>query len=458
MSNDVSIVAVADEREALRGSARDEEILANEPRNLLVLAFLNVFQRAAWIFKTESVIIPRFLDVIAGSGAMRGWLPILNRVGQSFPPLLMADRLRQAPLKRKPLLITATAMGLCMLSLAGLWLALGETTRPWLPFVFLGIYVAFFVTNGFNQIIQGTLSGKLIRADRRGKLLATAGLIGSVLSVSLAWYLLQQWMQAGRMFPHGGYVMIFGFAGCGFVIAGLLSFALREPVDDPSSAPARGSKHALRDAWQVFRTDRTFRRAATVAMLFISVQFLFPHFQAFSRHRWGSQNEGYHLMIWVVAQNAAVGVLSFLSGTVADRFGNRLAIRIQVFLCSLTPVLTLVLTHGGFVEDGRRWFWIAFVFLGLVPVTMKTFINYTLELTTPENHPRYVSTMSVCFAVPFVLSPGVGWLVDRIGFEPIFASIAGSIFIGFLLTFRMAEPRESTTSNVAEGENLKDFP
>ncbi|MFP6764196.1 MAG: MFS transporter [Planctomycetaceae bacterium] len=176
-------------------------------------------------------------------------------------------------------------------------------------------------------------------------------------------------------------------------------------------------------------------------MLFISVQFLFPHFQAFSRHRWGSHDEGYHLMIWVIAQNAAVGGLSFVSGNIADRFGNRLAIRIQVLLCSLTPVLTLILTHEDLIDDGRRWFWIAFVFLGLVPVTMKAFINYTLELSTPENHPRYVSTMSVCFALPFVFSPAIGWLIDWIGFEPIFACIAVSIFIGFLLTFRMSEPR-----------------
>lgn len=438
---------------AARGS-REEEILSSEPRNLLVLAFLNVFQRAAWIFKTESVIIPRFVDVIAGSGAMRGWLPILNRAGQSLPPLFLADRLRRTPVKCRALLITATAMGLCMLSLAGLWLALGETTRSWLPFVFLGIYVSFFVTNGFNQIIQGTLSGKLIRPDRRGKLLATAGLIGSVVSISLAWFLLQRWLGAGLTFPNGGYVMIFGFAGCGFMVAGLLSFALHEPPDEPTDQPARSPRRALQEAWQVFRSDRAFRRAALVAMLFISVQFLFPHFQAFSRHRWGSRDEGFHLMIWVIAQNASVGGLSFLSGTIADRFGNRLAIRIQILLCSLTPLLTLALTHETLIVDGQRWFWIAFVFLGLVPVTMKTFINYTLELTTPENHPRYVSTMSVCFAVPFVLSPAVGWLIDRIGFEPIFASIFGSIFIGFLLTFRMAEPRGPRAHIAAPDEEI----
>ena len=74
---------------------------------------------------------------------------------------------------------------------------------------------------------------------------------------------------------------------------------------------------------------------------------------------------------------------------------------------------------------------------------MKTFINYTLELTDAANHPRYVSTMGLCFAVPFILSPLVGMLIDVVGFEPIFLAISGLIGIGALLTFRMSEPRHS---------------
>ena len=60
--------------------------------------------------------------------------------------------------------------------------------------------------------------------------------------------------------------------------------------------------------------------------------------------------------------------------------------------------------------------------------------------------PRYVSTMGLCFAVPFILSPLVGKLIDVIGFQPIFLAISGLIGVGALLTFRMAEPRHSQTS------------
>jgi hypothetical protein len=185
----------------------------------------------------------------------------------------------------------------------------------------------------------------------------------------------------------------------------------------------RPVRQAFADAWDIFRQDVAFRRAAIVAMLFISVQLLFPHFQSLGRRNLGSDAEGHHLILWIIAQNAAVGIFSWMSGTIADRTGYRLAIRIQVFACCFTPLLALLLTST-LLEHGEQWFWAAFVFLGLVPVTMKSFINYALELT-----------------VPFVLSPLVGWLIDLVGYEPIFVAISVAMGLGGVLTFRMSEPR-----------------
>jgi MFS family permease len=441
---------VSDSQSSAEGSStdqpRDLQVVDDEPRNLLVLALFNVTLRFSWIFKTESVLIPRFMDVIDGSGFVRGFLPVFNRFGQSVVPLFLADRLRRAPLKRRVLQTTSTLMGACFLSLAGLWYWLGEPVGggapAWMPAAFLTIYVVFFVVSGMNQLALGTIQGKLIRANRRGRLMAVAGVTGSIISITLAWFLLQRWLQEPLQLPGSGYVLIFGFAGAGFVLARLLTLPLREPADNECPLTARSAKQAVTDAWQVIRHDHEFRRAAIVAMLFITVQFLFPHFQAFGRSRIPKEDEGFHLMLWVIAQNGAVGVFSWASGIIADRYGNRLAIRIQVFLCTLTPLMALLLISDLIVE-GHNYFWLAFVFLGLVPVTMKTFVNYTLELTDAANHPRYVSTMGLCFAVPFVLSPLIGKLIDIIGFQPIFLAISVLIGVGALLTFRMAEPRHS---------------
>ena len=101
----------------------DAEIERREPRNLAVLAVHQIILRVGWIFKTESVIMPAFLDTIAGAGWLRGCLPVLNRFGQSIPPVLYADQLRRARLKKRVLATCVMLMAVPFAILAAVWFA-----------------------------------------------------------------------------------------------------------------------------------------------------------------------------------------------------------------------------------------------------------------------------------------------------------------------------------------------
>ena len=425
-------------RERATDDAVEPSIGQLEPHNLLALSAYSVLLRFAWIFKTESVIIPAFLDSIAGAGWLRGCLPVLNRFGQSLPPMLFARRLRRARHKKWSLFGTAVGLGIPLLILAALWLMLDDKQQPWLPAVFLFLYLVFFVSSGLNQLSFGTLQGKLIRPDRRGELLGMSGLVGSVASVIGAWFLLRRWLSL----PDHGFGLIFGFSGLGFVVAAATCFFVREPAD---VADGNSSEHhgGVRASIRLLRRDSHFRWLAIVAMLFIAIQLLFPHFQALGREQIPADDKeeyGYQLMLWVIAQNVAVGVFSFVSGKLADRLGNRLSLQWQVFGTALVPLLALLFTSG-FAGFETKHFWLTFFFLGLTPVTIKTLTNYALELAEADQHPLYVSTLHACLAVPFFFSPLVGWLVDLLGFEKVFLGVSGVIALGWLASLKLVEPR-----------------
>jgi hypothetical protein len=407
-----------------------------EPHNLLALSAYSVLLRFAWIFKTESVIIPAFLDSIAGAGWLRGCLPVLNRFGQSLPPIFFAGPLRAAPVKKWSLLGTSAGLGCSMIAVAAWWRRRDEIPPWFLPPVFLLLYLIFFAANGLNQQVFGTLQGKLIRADRRGELLGLSGIGGSVASIIGAWFLLQYWLSL----PDRGFGYIFGFSGLGFLVAGAMCLFVKEPADETSAEKPSLGGGGVRASLRLIHDDREFRRLAVVAMLFIAIQLLFPHFQALGQRHVEDDQIAFQLMLWVIAQNAAVGLFSWVSGKLADRFGNRLSLRLQVFGTAIVPLLALFFTSG-LGDWGMQQFWITFFFLGLTPVTIKTLTNYALELTDPDRHPLYVATLHACLAVPFLLSPLVGWLVDRLGFESVFLGVSGVIFLGGLASFRLIEPR-----------------
>ncbi len=421
---------------------RRELIEAHEPRNIVMLAGFEVTQRVAWIFKTESVIIPAVIDIISGAGWVRGCLPVLNRLGQSIPPLFLAERLRNSRLKHHWLFVTTLLGAAIFAILSLLWSLVEDKRQPLMTVAFLLLYALFFGSTGVNQLAVGTVQGKLIRAHRRGRLLTIAGLVGSLAAITAALLFLTRWLQ---MPDNTGFTWIFAFTACGFAFAALLLVGLFEPPDEQIATPRRTPRHHFSAAWQLYRQDRSFRRAANVGMLFMGSMLLFPHYRWLAAEQLGTGS--LDMVEWVIAQNIGVGVFSPLSGMLADRHGNRMVMRLQIFLAALVPLLALVMASGWVPHAGES-FWIVFVFLGLVPVSIKTIFNYTLELAEEAEHPRYLSTMRICFAVPFVISPLAGLLLDLFPGESrltgaclLFGTVSLLLMLGGVLTFRMAEPR-----------------
>jgi hypothetical protein len=114
--------------------------------------------------------------------------------------------------------------------------------------------------------------------------------------------------------------------------------------------------------------------------------------------------------------------------------------RLLIFASAVPPAFALSLLYfpGGL---GMQLFWLVYVPLGVTPLVLRTVLNYALEICEPEEHPRYLSTVSLGLAAPFMLSPLVGWLIDAIDFEPVFFATVVLVCLSGWLTFRLDEPR-----------------
>jgi MFS family permease len=247
---------------------------------------------------------------------------------------------------------------------------------------------------------------------------------------------------------------IFGFAGCCFGVAALFALVLTEPSHGYSPPRHSVTQNIVR-AWRAVVDDRQFRRLALVAMSFGTSMMLFPHYQALGRERLGLTFV--HLTSWVVVQNFGTAVFSLLAGPLADGRGNRLVLRMLFVGLFSLPLLSLYLAHAGAV--GARNYWLVFLFVGVSPITVRIMNNYALEISRIEDHPRYLSALGLCIAMPIFLAPLVGLLVDWIGFETVFLAVATILFGGWLMTFRLVEPRHrppeptpSSSSSSSSGE------
>lgn len=421
------------DKESSDGVSDDEPSQPNATRNLCVLALQQITLRVGWIFKTESVIMPAFLDMIAGPGWVRGFLPVLNRLGQSIPQFLFADFLRATPFKRKALGWTAVLMGVPFLILSGLLQVPNAVGSIWLPILFLVLYLFFFSMTGLNQLSFGTVTGKLIPANRRGRLIAVSGILSVTLAITAAWNLMPGWLSLGAV----GFSRTFLFVGSFFCLAGTASLLLREEPDDYQR---KKRANPFGDGLRRVKSDSHLARLLVVGMLFVCSLLLTPHYQALAR---GGKPDLSGLMFWVVSQNASAGVMALVSGLIADRFGFRLAMRLMLFLSACCPLVAIAVS----LWANPDWFVLAFMLFGAIPNTFRTLDSYSLELTTEEKHAQYISTLKLFMPIALFLSPLVGAIIDTIGFAPVFVTIGVVNMAGVVMTFFIEEPRHWDRTN-----------
>ena len=389
--------------------------------------------RIGWMFKTESIIMPAFMDLIGGASWQRGCLPMLNRLGQSIPPLLFSDRIRNVRFKKNALCLWTTMAGSCFIILAICWWGTGGQNRAWWPWLFLTLYSVFFIVSGVNQLLFNTLIGKLVVAEQRGKLAAAGSLIGGLAFTVLAFWLMQPWLDSTP--PQFG--LIFGASGLAMISAVAIAWWFIEVADD-QQGDLRSGIEIVANARSMVVQDRNFCLLAIAGAMFGMSITLSPHYQAIAREK---LHTGYHtLLYWIVAQQVGVALLSVPAGWFADRFGNRSILQILMGLLCVAPSMLILLQW--FDSPLQVFYLVIFFLLGLTPLAFRYFNNYALEITSPENHPAYLSTISCCISLPVIVSSLlVGWLIDVIGLNAVFGGVLALLLVGWAATFLLAEPR-----------------
>lgn len=410
---------------------------ASHRANLWLLIFHQILFRVGWTFKTESVVLPGFLDFLAGPGAgiYRGFLPILNRAGQGVFPLFLARLMDHVPTKRFTLVTFCGLLALPLALMAVLALGYGEIGRRSAAVTFLAVYFLFSGIYGLYQVAFNTVQGKLIRPDYRGRLMSYSTFWGTIPAVLVGFLVLRSWLSGDS--PH--YDIVFSTSACLFILSGVLCLLLREPGKN-------GTRHEVTtiNFWEPFirsfRTRPGLRGLWLVSMVYSFSLALVPHYQAFARERLHISADQQYL--WVIAQSASVGVFSVLVGWLADRFGNRLTFALLVFCSAMTPAWCLAMLHlpRSWVESG---IWFTFLTLAFTTLTPRLAVNYALELVPAQEHAVATAGLQVAITLPLLASPLWGWIIELWGFEGLLRAAIVVISLAGVMSIFLPEPRSS---------------
>jgi hypothetical protein len=256
---------------------------------------------------------------------------------------------------------------------------------------------------------------------------------GMIPSTLLAWWLLPGWL--GRS---DGFTPLFMFVAVCFALSALCAVLLFERPGEaqPAGRPWRGT---LREIRRCLRHDGNLRRLVIVAALLAGAPLLAPHYQALAVKKLHLKLDD--LVLPVITLNASVSFLSLVVGPLADARGYRLTLQLMIFAALGAPLYAVALAWLP-IDVAGRLFWLIYLPQGVSPLLLAVLMNYTLETCSPDQHPLYLSTVNLFLTVPVFFSPGVGWLIDRVGFVPVLLGGAAMIFCGGCLSLGLREPRQ----------------
>ena len=219
--------------------------------------------------------MPGFVHALGGSGVIRGFLPLISRFGRSFPQFIAAHRVNRLRHKWPALFIASLVMAIAWGFLSSVIFLFSDVGPRLMLVTFFLAYTVHWIANGNAMLFAGVIQGKLIPADRRGRLLAASNTTGCFLAIVAVYFLLERWLARGN----NGYGMIFGMTSLLFFVSAFSVPALKERPDPPEAESVKFRSFIASSA-SIISKDRNFRRLIYVVSMFYAFHFLFPHYTA----------------------------------------------------------------------------------------------------------------------------------------------------------------------------------
>ena len=399
-----------------------------------------VFFGVGMAFMSQTTVLPSFISQLTDSAPLIGLSSTIMSGAWLLPQLVAANYLADKE-RKKPYLMLSAAIGRPFIWLVALVLFVAGDISPTLIlgvlFVSLAIYMG---TDSLATVAWFDMLGNIIPATRRGRLYATAQITMGLLTVGAGAVINALLGPQGPPFPQN-YALVFFLAGLSLLVSLGALVPLREPIR-PTPVRRLPWGEFVPKLLTVLKENRTFNLATFVRLLVGLSGMALPFYVVYATDQLhlGTESVGIFLSSQVIG-----GILAgFAWGYLNERSGSRIVIQGSTIVAAISPLLALL------IGPVARWtgasvtylYALIFVAIGALNASMMPgFLNYILELAPAEERTTYIALTntlcSVLLLVPFL----GGWIVQVTSYPVLFAATAAGIVLGFLLTFRLEEPR-----------------
>jgi hypothetical protein len=406
---------------------------------------LTVFNGAVFNFAKRLIdpplVLTWFVSRLTSSNFLIGLVTPLGNSGWFLPQIFISARIQRMQRKMPNYTAAAVARVFCWLLLvAALWLL----DDPVLLLAsFFVLYTVASLGAGLAGLTFFDVLAKTIPAWRRGSLFAWRQFLGGGLALGAGWIVKTVLNHSALPFPRG-HAFLFALY-CVLIAPAMGAFiAVREPAGGTIAELVTVGEQ-LRRARQLLVEDHVYRRYIAAQLSLTMAIIALPFYGVYARNVLGAP-EG---MVGVYVTTRVVSQLLFNLpwGSVSDRHGNRLVMRLLSLGKGLAALLALALVAAvGLLHPQGAWLPYSVLPLFFLegatwPAHVLTGSNFLLELVSEAERPLYLGLSNTLKGMALMISAMGGLLVDLFGFAGPFALSLGLCVAGYVLTMGLPEPR-----------------
>ena len=354
---------------------------------------------------------------------------------QPFLSPYVRRRSRALPLYRAMAVIRVGALALLSLALA----FLGPQAS--LLSAFMVLFTVYCVAAGTAALPFLSVVAKTIPPERRGRYFGWRRFAGGLLAMGGAVLVKIVLSPDSALDFPANYALLFA-GGCLVTLVMVVTFCLVEEPSGPAEPDESVAVEPFRRRLGRALQDGNYARYLGLRVALAVASWALPFYAVYARRELGVSGDV--VGTYVMASTAAAIVSNLALGWIGDRHGNRLLVRLAALTALLPPaaVLLSVWLTGPALEQSAL-FTSVFVFQGLHNTAQSIgSSNYLLELGSASQRITYVSAAHGLIGLALLGSPLGGAMVDRMGFDILFAVSLVSALVAVVLSTGLREPRE----------------
>jgi len=395
------------------------------------------------------LVLTWFVNQLTPSNLLAGLVAPMSTGGWFLPQLFISGRVQRMERKMPSYILAAVIRSTSWLLLGlGVWLV--DDPRLLLVSFFV-LYAVARLASGLSGLAFFDIVGKTIPARRRGSFFAWRQLLGGALGLGAGWVVNVVLKHPALPFPHGHAFLFFLYFA--LIVPALTAFTfVREPPGAALVEPV-GLRKQLRRARTVLYQNGVYRRYMSARLMLGLAGISLPFYGIYAKNVLHAADG--MVGVYVGVRVAALLLFNLLWGSVSDRRGNRLVMRLLLAGNALTTLLALLMVAAVNLLQ-LRGSWLPFLALPLFvldgamrPAQVMVGSNFLLELAPEEERPLYLGFSNTLMGVAVLLSGLGGLLVDGFGFGALFAVSLALYLSGYALAGGLPEPR----AGMAQEEN-----